>query len=156
MKEVLAEKLAQLFNQADYGHCFLLDIDTTPAGHINIKIDSDTGVTLDLCTTISRYLESYLDEAMPEGKYTLEVSSAGVSRPLSLPRQYKKNIGRLVKVKTLDGRKSEGKLVAADDQKFTVEIDEVTLEGKRKKKDKKNIDFLYDEISETKIQVSFT
>jgi ribosome maturation factor RimP len=60
----------------------------------------------------------------------LEVSSPGVDEPLSMPRQYVKNIGRHVELETLDGRKLEGKLLAADES--SIQLEEEKGKGKKK------------------------
>lgn len=157
MKEILTEKVNQFFSQQDYAAGFLLEIEETPMHKFNVIIDSDTGVTLDLCTVVSRYLEAYLDAEMPEGKYTLEVTSPGISRPLTVARQYVKNIGRPVRVKTIDGQKMDGILVSADDTGCCLEVEEEVRDERNKKhKEKKKIDLSYKEISETKVQVVFT
>ena len=62
------------------------------------KLDGDNGVTLQDCIDISRAIEHNLDRE--EQDFSLEVASGGVSAPLKLVRQYKKNIGRTLQVKT--------------------------------------------------------
>ncbi len=52
---------------------------------------------------------------MGEQPYTLEVSSRGVSRPLTLPRHWRRNVGRLVKVELVDGSEVVGRIESADD-----------------------------------------
>lgn len=91
---------------------------------IEIYVDSDRGITLDECSTISRSLSEKLDEAdLVPGRYRLDVSSPGLDRPLKLPRQYKKNIGRTCKVKYVaDGLKlvQEGRLDLVSEEKITI------------------------------------
>jgi ribosome maturation factor RimP len=72
---------------------------------IELFIDTDPGITTELCASISRELVTRLDsdDTVP-GRYRLEVSSPGLDRPLKLYRQYQKNIGRTLKVKcTVEG-----------------------------------------------------
>lgn len=67
---------------------------------IEIVVDGEEGVTLDMLSQLSRFAALLLDEeedAIP-GRYKLEVSSAGLDRPLEHLWQYRKNIGRLVKL----------------------------------------------------------
>lgn len=66
---------------------------------IEIIVDSEAGVKLDQLTELSRWTGTLLDEAGEEipGRYRLEVSSAGLDRPLEYPWQYRKNVGRLLK-----------------------------------------------------------
>src|SRR5579863_3743364 len=67
---------------------------------LRIYIDSATGVTLDDCTRVSRQLSAMLDVEDPiQGRYTLEVSSPGLDRPLFQIAHYQKYIGSQVKVR---------------------------------------------------------
>jgi ribosome maturation factor RimP len=62
---------------------------------VEIYLDTDTGITLDECSSVSRQLAQQLDlsDIIP-GRYRLDVSSPGLDKPLRIPRQFKKNIGR--------------------------------------------------------------
>ena len=65
---------------------------------ITVQIDSDKGLDINTCSQLSRQLSEILDERdIVEGGYTLEVSSPGLDQPLRLARQYRKNIGRMIK-----------------------------------------------------------
>ena len=77
---------------------FLVDLTITDAFKVMVTLDGDNGVNLQDCIDISRAIDNNLDRE--EQDYSLEVASAGVSTPLKLVRQYKKNIGRTLKVKT--------------------------------------------------------
>lgn len=81
---------------------------------IEIYVDTDSGISLDECSSISRELSEKMDAAdLIQGRYRMDVSSPGLDRPLKLLRQYHRNIGRTCKVKyTAEGKKSvlEGKL----------------------------------------------
>ncbi|MBV1848590.1 ribosome maturation factor RimP [Catellatospora tritici] len=84
---------------------------------VQVVVDGDGGVGLDAIADVSRAVSRALDEAeeagtdLIRGEYQLEVSSPGVDRPLTLPRHWARNTGRLVKVKvgdkTLTGRITE-------------------------------------------------
>lgn len=67
---------------------------------LRVVVDADGGVGLDEMADISRDLSARLDAtgAMGEAPYTLEVSSPGVDRPLTLPRHWRRAVGRLVRV----------------------------------------------------------
>ncbi|MBS1913145.1 MAG: hypothetical protein JST22_14245 [Bacteroidetes bacterium] len=67
---------------------------------LEIVVDSEEGVTLDALAELSRWTGALLDdhEASLPGRYRLEVSSAGLDRPLEHLWQYRKNIGRRIKV----------------------------------------------------------
>ena len=77
---------------------FLVDLTVTETLKVIVTLDGDNGVNLQDCIDISRVIDSNLDRE--EQDYALEVASAGVSTPLKLIRQYRKNIGRTLKVKT--------------------------------------------------------
>ena len=78
-------------------------VELTPAGKrriLRIAVDQDGGVTLDDVADATREVSEVLDESdvMGEQPYTLEVTSRGVDRPLTLPRHWRRNADRLVKV----------------------------------------------------------
>ena len=84
-------------------------VDLTSAGKrrvLRVAIDKDGGVTMDDIADATREVSRLLDDtdAMGEQAYTLEVSSPGVDRPLTLPRHWRRNAGRLVKVTLARGR----------------------------------------------------
>ena len=119
---------------------------------IAILLDSDEGVNIDDCAELSRAVGHILEERdIIGGKYTLEVSSPGVDFPLSSLRQYKKNIGRGVKITLSDGKDVKGKLKDATDAKLVVD--------KEKKKGKlttyEEIEIPMSEVKKTIVQVSF-
>ncbi|GAA1413541.1 ribosome maturation factor RimP [Catellatospora coxensis] len=95
---------------------------------VQVVIDGDGGVGLDAIADVSRAVSRALDEAEESGtdlimgEYQLEVSSPGVDRPLTLPRHWARNVGRLVKVKA--GEKSlTGRVVDADADGITLDVD---------------------------------
>lgn len=97
---------------------FLVDLSISESYKITVTLDGDNGITLQDCIDVSRAIENNLDRE--EQDFSLEVASAGVSSPLKLVRQYKKNIGRNLKVKTTTSETIEAKLEAADDGKITL------------------------------------
>ncbi len=134
---------------------FVVDITVSSSNKIMVTIDSDSGITIDRCVLVSRAIEKELDREKDD--FELEVASAGLSEPMKLPRQYKKNIGRIVSVVTLNGEKFTGKLIDANDQQFCIEFEEkVLVEGKKRKQlVTKNVDLLYTDVKSTKIEVIF-
>lgn len=95
---------------------------------VRVVVDSDHGVNLDAVATVSRAVSRALDEAersggeMIAGEYTLEVSSPGVERPLTLPRHWRRNVGRLVKVRAGE-RQVTGRVVSADEEGVALDVD---------------------------------
>lgn len=132
---------------------FLVDLRVKPANNITVFIDGDNGVTIEKCVSINRAVYKMIEESgmFPEGDFSLEVSSPGLDEPLKLHRQFKKNIGRPIEVILKDGSKLEGKLVAVNEDKITLE----EAIGKNKKKETKEHSLLFENIKTTKIQVVF-
>ncbi|MET3803505.1 ribosome maturation factor RimP [Nakamurella sp. UYEF19] len=101
----------------------LEDLTVVAAGRrrlLRVVIDRDAGVDLDDAATVSREISAELDEldaADPMGAaaYTLEVTSPGIGRPLSLPRHFRRARGRLLAITTEDGGSLLGRVRKADD-----------------------------------------
>jgi ribosome maturation factor RimP len=95
---------------------------------VRITVDGDEGVNLDIVADLSRDISAALDEAEADsgdlvaGEYELEVSSPGIDRPLTLPRHWRRNVGRLVKV-TVGDRSVVGRVTAAGDAAVTLDVD---------------------------------
>ena len=71
---------------------------------LRLLIDKPGGVTIDDCVTINRELSSLLDLEDPiPSRYTLEVSSPGLDRPFKTERDYRKALGKRVRVVTVEG-----------------------------------------------------
>lgn len=101
-------------------------------------------------------MEEVLDEEQWLGeKYTLDVSSAGVGRPLKYDRQYIKNVGRTLEIKLIEGGKEKGKILEANNQAVTIEVERKEKIGKKKIRTKEALVVAYDTIKEAKIKVSF-
>ena len=134
---------------------FLVDLSINEANKISINLDGDQGVNLQDCIDISRLIENGLDRE--EQDFSLEVASAGVSTPLKFVRQYKKNIGRTLKVKTNTSEEIEAKLVTADEEKISLEWQARKPKkiGKGKETVQKKVDILYENIKEAIVIVSF-
>ena len=98
---------------------FLVDFDVLGDNTIKIVIDGDNGVLVEDCMFISRAIEHNLDRE--EQDFSLEVLSAGATSPLTNIRQYKKNIGRTLSVKTINDEDIEGKLTEVNDEKILLE-----------------------------------
>ena len=103
---VLAEALL------DKPSVFLIDLIITDAFKVIVTLDGDNGVVLQDCIDISRAIENNIDRE--EQDFSLEVASVGVGSALKFVRQYKKNIGRTLIVKT-GSEIIEAELVDADD-----------------------------------------
>ena len=140
---------------ADYEQLFLIELSVSENNKIIITLDGDSGVNLQDCITISRAVEQELDKE--ELDFSLEVASAGVSSPLKFVRQYKKNIGRKLKVKTISNEEIEALLTGADDEAatFSWKAREPKKIGKGKETVEKTVRLPYGEIKESIVLISF-
>ena len=150
------EKVVALLNDglAEKPAVFLIDLTITDSQKIIVTLDGDDGVTLQDCIDISRAIENNLDRE--EHDFSLEVASAGVSTPLKMVRQYKKNIGRVLKIKTAKDT-IEAKLVAVNDNFITLtwSAREPKKIGKGKETVEKNLELPYKEIKEAIVTITF-
>ena len=106
---------------------FLVDVVNKPGStKYRVLVDGLEGITIKRCAQISRYISKQMEEdnEIDEDEFfTFEVSSPGADRPLKLPKQYFKHVGRTLSVETLDGNKYEGKLNRADETSLDLEIE---------------------------------
>ena len=153
----MREKVAQLLESAleENDSLFLIDLNISNDNQIRVILDGDNGVTVEDCMAVSRVIEHNLDRE--EFDFSLEVSSAGVSEPLFLPRQYIKNLERILKIKTKTDQKIEGKLIAADQESCTLtwSAREPKEVGKGKITVQKEITLPYTDIMEAKVIITF-
>jgi ribosome maturation factor RimP len=118
---------------------------------VMVIVDADQGYTIDDCADMSRHVSKVLDERnLIEDNYNLEVTTPGVDFPLKFGRQYRKNIGRLLRVKTGEST-MEGKLTLATDDSIVLE-QEI---GSGKKKETKSVVIPITEIDKAFVLVSF-
>jgi ribosome maturation factor RimP len=120
----------------------LYDIEFT-GGVLRLLVDQPGGIPIEVIRTIAKATGRVLDEADPiSSRYTLEVSSPGLERPLRTPAHFEQAIGKLVSVKTVvdvDGeRRFSGTLVGADEGGFVLGIDGATRS------------FAYDDVSKAR------
>lgn len=150
------DKVHQLLEQGlqEKPSLFLIDLTITEGFKIIVTLDGDNGVTLQDCIDISRAIEHNLDRE--EQDFSLEVASGGVSAPLKLTRQFKKNIGRTLKIKTT-GAEIEAKLTQANDEFITLEWEarEPKKIGKGKETVQKTLELPYSDIKEAVVTITF-
>ena len=126
----------------------LESVRVTTAGRrrvLRVVVDADGGPSLDDIAVLSRSLSAELDSSgvMGEDAYTLEVSSPGVDRPLTEPRHWRRATGRLVEVTVADAGPVSGRVVAADADGVTLDV-----EGERRR-------FGYPALGAGAVQVEF-
>ena len=134
---------------------YLVDVKVTSDNRISVEIDSFDGVTIEFCMEVNRHIESQLDREVED--YELEVSSAGLTEPFKVLKQYEKNLGNEVEVLTKSGKKVSGLLVEVGEKEFSLEIEKTEKpEGaKRKITVTENLTFLYEDIKTTKYIIRF-
>ena len=123
-------------------------VEVTPAGKrrvLRVAVDKDGGVTLDDVADATREVSRVLDDSdvMGEMPYTLEVTSRGVDRPLTLPRHWRRNVDRLVKATLADGSEVTGRIVGSDETAATLDVD-----GERR-------DVAYADVAKALVQIEF-
>jgi len=112
---------------------------------VRVAVDKDGGVTLDDIAEATRAVSRILDssDVMGEQPYTLEVTSRGTDRPLTLPRHWRRNRGRLVKVSLTDGSDVSGRVSDSDEARAVLDVD-----GERR-------EVAYDAVAKAVVQIEF-
>jgi ribosome maturation factor RimP len=120
----------------------LEDLVVTPAGRrsvVRVVVDRDAGVTLDDIAEVSRAVSEVLDrndDGMGRAPYVLEVTSPGVDRPLTEPRHWRRNTGRLVTVAVGPAGSTEtvtGRVTAVDGDGVTLAVEAKGKPGAKKR-----------------------
>ena len=123
-------------------------VELTPAGKrrvLRIAVDKDGGVTLDEVADATRAVGEVLDgsDVMGQLPYTLEVTSRGVDRPLTLPRHWRRNHDRLVKVTPHEGEAIVGRITASTEDGVTLDVAGTTHE------------VAFDDVKKAMVQIEF-
>lgn len=153
----MRKKVEDLVEKALEKHSslFLIDLKISTDNQIQVIIDGDEGVRVEDCVSMSREIEHHLDRE--EQDFSLTVMSAGLSEPLILPRQYRKNVGRTIKITTLEGKQFKGELVDATESecKISWSSREKKPVGKGKITVQKEAVIPYKDIKEAKMMITF-
>jgi ribosome maturation factor RimP len=145
----ITERLAAVLSPAVEGFGLDLEaVELTKAGKhsvLRVAVDKDGGVDMDDIADATRAVSTILDEVDLLGKapYTLEVSSPGIDRPLTLPRHWRRNTDRLVKVTFADGDPVTGRIRAADETGAALLVDG------------EEVRIVFDEVRRATVQVEF-
>ena len=133
---------------------FLVEIRVSQTNTIKVYIDSFSGVDIDTCVELSRFIEGRLDREAED--FELQVSSAGLSEPFRVHQQYEKNVGKTVSVLRTGGSKIIGELqqVAADS--ITLVYTEKVKTGPKgkKKEQEQSVVIPFTEIKETTLVIT--
>ncbi|OYQ36387.1 ribosome assembly cofactor RimP [Flavobacterium cyanobacteriorum] len=134
---------------------FLIDLSVSDSYKITVTLDGDQGVSLQDCIDISRAIEYNLDRE--EQDFSIEVASAGATSPLRNIRQYQKNVGRTLKVKTTAGEEILATLIHAGEEFIVLEwkAREPKKIGKGKETVLKKAEIHYGDIKEAVVEIIF-
>ena len=127
---------------------FLVSAKVLPGNRIKVFVDAVEGLNVNDCVDVSRHIEGSLDREKED--FELEVSSPGLTEPYQHPLQYKKNVGRQVKVTTNEGNSVKGELMEFSEITITVQP-----EKKKKKEQAEPVEILLTDIKEAKTVISF-
>ena len=152
----LKNRLAELANKSlPSDDHFLVDIvlkGTDQNRKVIVLLDGDKGINIDDCAKVSRGMAAELELNDPfSGKYTLEVSSAGIDHPLTLKRQYAARIGKELKIRLVNGDELAGELVEVHEN--DVVINKKIKVNKKQTTEAATVSF--DAIDRSMVQVSF-
>ena len=156
-KEQIEAFLEPLLEDGKY---FIVDIQFKPvrgSQKVLILLDSDEGITIQECADISRQLGDALEaEEVVETAFTLEVSSPGLDQPLRLPRQFRKNVGRDLKVTLNNGEILTGTLVEAKDENIVLQLP-TPKKKKKVNEEEPNLrpEIALENVAKALVQVSF-
>lgn len=132
----ITELLQPLLNN---DHFYAVDVNVAGARGGKLKVtlllDRDEGITIEECAVISRQLGNQLEEIefFGDAPFTLEVSSPGVDFPLTKPRQFQRNIGRMLALTLMDGKIVKGKLDSVTNDQIVLDVEAVKLSKTKQK-----------------------
>ena len=127
----LLEEIAVAITPAiEAAGCYLEEVTLTPAGKrkiMTVIVDGDTNLSLDQVTPVSKEVSAIVEvlPALGDTPFTLEVTSPGVDRPLTKPRHWRKNHGRLINATLVTDKSVKGRI--GDSTEIDVEIDSVKI-----------------------------
>ena len=122
---------------------------------VNVLLDGDQGIGIDQVVELSRALGARLEEIdLIKGAYNLEVGSPGIDHPLLSPRQFKKNVGRGLKLETAEGQTLDGTITAADDAGLTLTPD-APAKGPKKGPAPEPVTLPYGQVKKAVVQIRF-
>lgn len=125
-KKYIEDIVAHYLNETEL---FPVAVIIKPNNAITVIIDSDTGVTIDDCVNVSRFVEKSLNR--DEEDFELRVMSAGADTPFTSLRQYQKNMGKDVRITLNDGEKVDGILMKIDETEVVLNIAPVMKKGQK-------------------------
>jgi ribosome maturation factor RimP len=115
-KQTIVDLINEHFSGSDK---FLVEVKVAAGNKIEIYIDAPNHITISDCVALSRHVEGSLDREKED--FELQVSSPGATETFKVLQQYKKYVGTKVQTTTVEGKKHQGTLLSADDEKFVIE-----------------------------------
>lgn len=151
-KSIVSQIVESYLRESEH---YLVDLKVNQDNRIQVEIDSFNGISLDDCVALNRFLESKLDREVED--FELEVSSAGLSSPFKVLKQYEKNIGKEVEVLTTEGKKLAGVLSSVSTDAVVLTVEKAIKEegAKRKKTIQEEITLSFKNIKTTKLIIRF-
>ncbi len=131
---------------------FLISVKVNPGNRIAVFIDSDSSISISDCAELSRFIESHLNRDIED--FELEVSSAGLTHPLIIPRQYQKNIGREIKTVFKNGVVKKGVIKEVADNYFIILEKNIVKENRKKQIIENNVSVAFNDVKETKLIIN--
>ena len=149
LKDQISEHITPALLKAGY---FLEDVNlVSPGQHriVTVIVDGESALNLDQVTVASKLVSELLDEAtfMGETPFTLEVTSPGIDRPLTLPRHFAKNLDRLLKITQVDGTVIAGRILSNSETSVTLAVSE--------KKESREITVQLADIKRAQVEIEF-
>lgn len=152
LKDTVNQIVEDYLVDSDY---YLVDLQITNDNRIQIEIDAFEGVSIGFCAELSKHIESQFDRETED--FELQVSSAGLTEPFKVIKQYEKNIGNEIEILTKKGIKISGVLTEVNADDFVLEIEKtIKPEGaKRKTTITENQVFNYSDLKYSKYIIRF-
>ncbi|TCO07990.1 ribosome assembly cofactor RimP [Natronoflexus pectinivorans] len=150
------EKITEIIREkVEADGFYIVDVVVKSGNRIQVEIDSEQGVPIEYCVSLSRLIEQSLDRESED--FELEVSSPGIGQPLKILRQYLKIIGKEIEVLTTDGRKISGVLSQADENGFRLKEEKMVKPEGKKRKELQVIDhdFNFEDVKSVKEVIKF-
>jgi ribosome maturation factor RimP len=148
---IAKDKIRKLVEEQIEGtDIFIADVKVSSANKITVLVDTNKGITIDECISVSRHIEKNLDRDKED--FELMVSSPGLEMPFVVLEQYIKNEGKKVVVLDNDGGRYQGILKNITAGGFELETE---VRKKGEKAVLKEISFNFEQVRSTKTLIEF-
>ncbi|NPA45065.1 MAG: ribosome assembly cofactor RimP [Chlorobi bacterium] len=132
---------------------FFVEAKVSNDNRMTVFIDSFEGIKVDDCAKLSKLIEANFDRE--EEDFELLVSSAGLDKPLKVLKQFEKNIGRTIKIQTIEGEKTKGILKEVSEKGIKI-IPEIGKKKKNKNVEQESeVTFEFEHLKQVKLVITF-